>query len=75
MADWLAVTVQRSSPPALPSLHTRYKWGQVTHNSVGVITAISRNGKDVTVNYPEQANWTGLISEMEIVPSVHMWFR
>lgn len=53
----------------------RYKWGQVTYNSVGVITAISRNGKDVTVNYPEQNNWTGLISEMEMVPSVHMWFR
>ncbi|XP_044756400.1 E3 ubiquitin-protein ligase HERC2 [Coccinella septempunctata] len=49
----------------------RYKWGCVTHDSVGVVTAISPNGHDLTVDFPKQPNWTGLISEMEIVPSCH----
>ncbi|KAF5270348.1 hypothetical protein FQR65_LT05536 [Abscondita terminalis] len=49
----------------------RYKWGYVTHDSVGIVTTISANGHDVTVDFPKQLNWTGLISEMEIVPSSH----
>ncbi|XP_074029211.1 E3 ubiquitin-protein ligase HERC2 [Leptinotarsa decemlineata] len=49
----------------------RYKWGYVTHDTVGVVTAISPNGHDLTVDFPKQQNWTGLISEMEIVPSCH----
>lgn len=49
----------------------RYKWGFVNHDSVGVVTGISTNGLNVTVNFPKQSNWTGLISEMEIVPSFH----
>ncbi|KAF5273445.1 hypothetical protein FQA39_LY07462 [Lamprigera yunnana] len=55
-----------------PTIATpRYKWGYVTHDSVGIITVISANGHDVTVDFPKQLNWTGLISEMEIVPSSH----
>lgn len=57
---------------AFLSLHlVRYKWGSVTHQSVGVVRAINRNGTDVCVDFPEQSNWTGLITEMEIVPGIH----
>ncbi|KAK5650580.1 hypothetical protein RI129_001609 [Pyrocoelia pectoralis] len=49
----------------------RYKWGYVTHDSIGIVTSISPNGHDVTVDFPKQLNWTGLISEMEIVPCTH----
>ncbi|XP_072386929.1 E3 ubiquitin-protein ligase HERC2 [Diabrotica undecimpunctata] len=74
-------------PPSLPAPSTikvgdkvrvkpnvttpRYKWGYVTHDSVGIVTAISPNGHDLTVDFPKQHNWTALISEMEIVPSCH----
>lgn len=50
----------------------KFKWGYIDHNSVGVVTGISYNGRRVTVNFPEQSNWTGLISEMEVVPSCHI---
>ncbi|XP_073987726.1 E3 ubiquitin-protein ligase HERC2 isoform X1 [Rhodnius prolixus] len=50
----------------------RFKWGYIDHNSVGIVTSISYNGRRVTVNFPEQSNWTGLISEMEAVPSCHV---
>lgn len=42
-----------------------YKWGSVTRGSIGVVTAI--NERDVTVNFPQQFNWTGQLSEMELV--------
>ncbi len=32
----------------------RYKWGSVNHNSTGVVTNISPNGTDVTVDFPMQ---------------------
>uniref|UniRef100_A0A3B3D0M2 E3 ubiquitin-protein ligase HERC2 n=1 Tax=Oryzias melastigma TaxID=30732 RepID=A0A3B3D0M2_ORYME len=48
----------------------KYKWGSVTHRSVGVVK-FSANGKDVIVDFPQQSHWTGLLSEMELVPSVH----
>lgn len=44
----------------------RYKWGSVSSNSIGVVTAINRNG-NVRVDFPQQFNWTGHISEMELV--------
>ena len=65
-----------------PSVTTpKYKWGSVTHRSIGVVISnpryhfilhkskgvlvgIERNG-DVTVNFPEQNRWTGLLSEIE----------
>ncbi|XP_063244096.1 E3 ubiquitin-protein ligase HERC2 isoform X2 [Bacillus rossius redtenbacheri] len=49
----------------------KYKWGSVNHNSVGVVTRISSSGRDVTVDFPQQSNWTGLMSEMELVPCCH----
>ena len=49
----------------------QYKWGSVNHNAIGVVSSISPNGKDVTVDFPQQGNWAGLLSEMELVPSYH----
>lgn len=37
--------------------------------------AFSANGKDVIVDFPQQSHWTGLLSEMELVPSVHPGVR
>ncbi|CAG5129601.1 unnamed protein product, partial [Candidula unifasciata] len=48
-----------------------YKWGSVSHSSVGIVTAILPNGRDATVDFPQQPHWTGVISEMELVPSTH----
>ncbi|XP_077076094.1 E3 ubiquitin/ISG15 ligase TRIM25-like isoform X3 [Siphateles boraxobius] len=41
-------------------------WGSVTNHSIGEVVAI--DGTKVTVNFPEQSNWTGIVSEMEAVP-------
>ncbi|XP_020288916.1 E3 ubiquitin-protein ligase HERC2 isoform X1 [Pseudomyrmex gracilis] len=49
----------------------KYNWGSINHHCVGVITAITNNGKNVTVDFPQQHGWTGCISEMEKVPSCH----
>ncbi|XP_063572447.1 E3 ubiquitin-protein ligase HERC2-like [Pongo abelii] len=49
----------------------KYKWGSVTHQSVGVVKAFSANGKDIIDDFPQQSHWTGLLSEMELVPSIH----
>ena len=55
-----------------PSVQTpQYKWGSVNHTSVGVVTSISPNGRDVTVDFPMQGNWAGLLGEMELVPCCH----
>lgn len=35
------------------------------------VLAFSANGKDIIVDFPQQSHWTGLLSEMELVPSVH----
>ncbi|KAK3100706.1 hypothetical protein FSP39_024049, partial [Pinctada imbricata] len=48
-----------------------YKWGSVTHRSTGTVTAINANGRDLVVDFPQQAHWTGVIDEMETVPSTH----
>lgn len=39
------------------------------------MSAFSANGKDVIVDFPQQSHWTGLLSEMELVPSVHPGVR
>lgn len=44
----------------------RYKWGSVAPNSIGVVTAINENG-DVSVDFPQQFNWSSHISEIELV--------
>lgn len=49
----------------------KYKWGSVNHHSVGVVTEIINNGKDVSVDFPQQVGWTGCVAEMEKVPSCH----
>ncbi|XP_012287916.1 E3 ubiquitin-protein ligase HERC2 [Orussus abietinus] len=49
----------------------KYKWGSVNHDSVGVVTEIINNGKDVSVDFPQQNGWTGCAAEMERVPSCH----
>nr|XP_034301899.1 E3 ubiquitin-protein ligase HERC2 isoform X3 [Crassostrea gigas] len=55
-----------------PSVVTpTYKWGSVSHNCIGTVTAINANGRDLTVDFPQQSHWTGVIDEMEIVPSSH----
>ena len=55
-----------------PTVSTpKYKWGSVNHRSVGIVSSISPNGRDITVDFPMQSNWTGLICEMEVVPSFH----
>lgn len=55
-----------------PSVTTpKYKWGSVNHSNIGTVVSLSSNGKDVKVDFPQQANWTGLISEMEVVPARH----
>ncbi|XP_073789389.1 uncharacterized protein ftr79 isoform X2 [Danio rerio] len=41
-------------------------WGGITKHSIGLVTAI--NGTKVTVKFSEQSNWTGIVSEMEVVP-------
>ncbi|XP_044262446.1 E3 ubiquitin-protein ligase HERC2 isoform X2 [Tribolium madens] len=74
-------------PPSVPSPSTlkvgdkvrvkstvstpRYKWGHVTHDSIGVVAGISPNGQNVQVDFPKQQNWLGLVSEIEVVPSCH----
>ncbi|KAF4099525.1 uncharacterized protein ftr97 isoform X8 [Onychostoma macrolepis] len=51
-----------------PSVVTpTHKWGAVTHKSIGVVKKIQ--GDSLTVDFPEQKNWTGIVSEMEIVAS------
>ena len=53
-----------------PSVTTpKYKWGSVTHRSVGTVIAIESNRCDATVNFLEQERWIGLLSEMERVDS------
>lgn len=37
-----------------------------------IVAGVSSNGRAVTVDFPQQCNWTGLVSEMEIVPSCHL---
>ncbi|XP_013183359.2 probable E3 ubiquitin-protein ligase HERC2 [Amyelois transitella] len=51
----------------------RYKWGCIDHTSVGTVTAISTNGRDLTVDFPQQPGWTGQVSEMELVTDQSEW--
>ncbi|XP_043254504.1 probable E3 ubiquitin-protein ligase HERC2 isoform X2 [Colletes gigas] len=49
----------------------KYKWGSVNHQSVGIVTGVINNGKDLSVDFPQQSGWTGCATEMERVPSCH----
>ncbi|KAB5583793.1 hypothetical protein PHYPO_G00099730 [Pangasianodon hypophthalmus] len=57
----------------------KYKWGSVTHRSVGAVKGEAQlsvpTEKSVIVDFPQQSHWTGLLSEMELVPSVHPGVR
>lgn len=44
----------------------RYKWGSVPRGSIGVVTAVHDNGT-LSVDFPQQFNWTGQMNEMELV--------
>ncbi|XP_039287848.1 E3 ubiquitin-protein ligase HERC2 [Nilaparvata lugens] len=48
----------------------KFKWGSADHSSIGVVTSVTSDGRAV-VDFPQQSNWTGLVSEMELVPSCH----
>ncbi|XP_056301300.1 uncharacterized protein ftr97 isoform X2 [Danio aesculapii] len=51
-----------------PSVITpAHKWGAVTHKSIGIVKKVQ--GDSLTVDFSEQKNWTGILSEMEIVAS------
>ncbi|XP_056115922.1 E3 ubiquitin/ISG15 ligase TRIM25 [Rhinichthys klamathensis goyatoka] len=45
----------------------KHGWGSITHNSIGVIKKIQ--GESLIVDFPEQIEWTGVLSEMELVSS------
>ncbi|GFT14862.1 e3 ubiquitin-protein ligase HERC2, partial [Nephila pilipes] len=45
-----------------------YKWGNVTHDSVGIIRGFKSEGQKVIVDFLTQMGWKGLTSEMERVP-------
>lgn len=49
----------------------KYKWGSVNHQSIGVVTGVLNNGKDVSVDFPQQSSWTGCVAEMDRVPCCH----
>ncbi|CAH2068345.1 unnamed protein product, partial [Iphiclides podalirius] len=51
----------------------RYKWGCIDHTCVGTVTGISSNGRDLTVDFPQQPGWTGQVSEMELVTDQSEW--
>ncbi|KAJ0180993.1 hypothetical protein K1T71_003078 [Dendrolimus kikuchii] len=51
----------------------RYKWGCIDHSSVGTVTSVSSNGRDLTVDFPQQPGWTGQVSEMELVTDQSEW--
>ena len=55
-----------------PSITTpTYKWGSVSHRSVGVVTQVDPNGRDLLVDFPEQQSWHCLTTEMEQPPTTH----
>ncbi|KAL7888353.1 hypothetical protein AOLI_G00033270 [Acnodon oligacanthus] len=45
----------------------KYKWGDASHRSVGVVTAV--DGENMTVDFPEHKSWKAAVSEMELAPS------
>jgi hypothetical protein len=47
------------------------EWWSCALLSCTYISDIRSNGKDVSVDFPHQSNWTGLITEMEVVPCCH----
>ncbi|XP_063677273.1 E3 ubiquitin-protein ligase HERC2-like isoform X2 [Bolinopsis microptera] len=50
----------------------KYKWGSVSHQSIGIVSEVIASKQDVYVDFPEQKKWTGHISEMEKIPVSHV---
>ena len=47
----------------------RFGWGDVDHDSVGVVRFPPAEGnQNLVVDFPEQEDWTGFLPEMEVVP-------
>jgi len=47
----------------------RFGWGEVDHDSVGVVSVLPAEGnQNLVVDFPEQEDWTGFLPEMEVVP-------
>lgn len=44
-----------------------YTWGPVTHKSIGTVISIHSKSM-IYIKFPEQNNWKGAPSEMEVVP-------
>ena len=50
----------------------RYKWGSVNHKSIGTVVSISCvDDTECKVDFPQQSAWTGLVSELEVIPALH----
>ena len=49
----------------------KYNWGSVKYESVGKVLAITNNGKEIKVDFPEQSGWNGALDEVEKVLSKH----
>ena len=44
---------------------------EIFEKMLNFVAGINSSGKDLTVEFPQQSHWTGLVSEMELVPSSH----
>ena len=64
---YLSSRVRVRSSVATP----KYKWGSVSHQSIGVVLEVITTKQDVYVDFPEQKKWTGHISEMEKVQTYY----
>ena len=44
-------------------------WGEVDRSSVGTVRVLPpSDGKTLVIDFPEQKAWSGLLSEVEVVP-------
>ncbi|XP_066533400.1 uncharacterized protein [Hoplias malabaricus] len=59
IGDRVKVKASVSSP--------KHGWGDASHKSVGVVTAL--DDEDMTVDFPEHKSWNGIVSEMELASS------
>lgn len=50
-------------------IHPACDWGNVSHDSVGVITDSKSPYSDIDLicDFPEQSGWNALMSEMEVL--------
>ncbi len=53
----------------------KYKWGDVNHSNVGMVTFISPDEQECKVDFFSQKGWTALVEEMEVIESAHIGVR